>query len=500
MTDNPNIVPFDAASKWPAPDLTLLSPSSPAAPIMSDGDVDMVFGEWAGWLKTASAAKNAPLDFVAMALLTTAGAAIGNSRWVSPWAGWSEPPVLWAMCVGNPSSGKSPALDAVLDSVREVEREYAEAYKADREEWQAKDEIARIALAQWKVDAKRAIADGEDPPAKPDAADAGAAPVRDRIRIADATTEKVADLLSSTWRGLLLSRDELAGWLGGMDRYNGGGDRPFWLEAYGGRAYTIDRKSSPEPIVVDHLTVCVLGGTQPDKLDSLLVKSDDDGLLARFMTVFPDPVPLSRPTDAIDSQMLETALRKLRGLQPSIDEAGNKRPFLVHLTEDAANLFDDFRLQCRGWEADAEGLFRGHIGKFGGMVLRVSCVLAHLDWAADYTDEIVTAISEAHIARACHLVGEHLRLHAYRAYGASHPPTEIRNARKLAEIIHRESPRNITVREIQRRELGGLQTAKVIEAAFRVLEQADWLQRVTQKTEGRSRIFYAVNPNLWGAK
>jgi hypothetical protein len=404
------------------------------------------------------------------------------------------------MCVGNPSSGKSPALDAVLDSVREVEREYAEAYQADREDWQAKDEIARIALAQWKADAKGAIADGEEPPEKPETANAGAAPVRDRIRIADATTEKVADLLSSTWRGLLLSRDEVAGWLGGMDRYNGGGDRPFWLEAYGGRAYTIDRKSSPEPIVVDHLTVSVLGGTQPDKLDSLLVKSEDDGLLARFMTVFPDPVPLSRPMDAIDNAMLETALRRLRSLQPSTDEAGNKRPLFVYLTDDAANLFDAFRLQCRDWEANAEGLFRGHIGKFGGMVLRVACVLAHLDWAADPTGEMVTAIDEGQVGRACHLVGEHLRLHAYRAYGASHPPAEIRNARKLAEIIHRESPRNITVREIQRRELGGLQTAKVIKAAFEILEQADWLHCVMTKTEGRSRTFYAVNPNILGAK
>ncbi|WP_240778634.1 DUF3987 domain-containing protein, partial [Salipiger aestuarii] len=89
--------------------------------------------------------------------------------------------------------------------------------------------------------------------------------------ITDATTEKVAELLAQTWRGLLMSRDELSGWLASMDRYSGGGDRPFWLEAYGGRSYPVDRKSSPEPIIVDHLTVAVLGGTQPDKLARLLV-------------------------------------------------------------------------------------------------------------------------------------------------------------------------------------------------------------------------------------
>lgn len=191
---------------------------------------------------------------------------------------------------------------------------------------------------------------------------------------------------------------------------------------------------------------------------------------------------------------------RLRSLQPANDEAGNKRPFYVHLTDEAASLFDDFRQQCRDWEANAEGLFKGHIGKFGGMALRVSCVLAHLDWAATDADEMVTVIDAGHIGRACHLVGEHLRPHAFRAYGAAKPPAEIRNARKLADIIYREKPVDITVRTIQRRELGGLQTAKVIQAAFNLLEQADWLRRITEKTEGRSRAFYVVNPNIWEAK
>ncbi|MEO1019590.1 MAG: DUF3987 domain-containing protein, partial [Pseudomonadota bacterium] len=247
-------------------------------------------------------------------------------------------------------------------------------------------------------------------PAKPEEADPGAAPVRDRIRISDATTEKVADLLSSTWRGLLLSRDELAGWLGGMDRYNGGGDRPFWLESYGGRAFTIDRKSSPEPIIVDHLSVAVLGGTQPDKLESLLVKSDDDGMLARFMTVYPEPCPISRPTRAIDQSMIEAAILRLRGLQPATDEAGNRRPFFINLTDSAVDAFDEFRRQCGAWEADASGPFKGHIGKLAGMALRLSCVLAHLDWAASENSIHVSAIDEGHIGRACHLAGEHLRL------------------------------------------------------------------------------------------
>lgn len=499
-----NPIPFDAAAHWSEPDMSVLAPVRPPAPVMSDSDLAAVFGPWSEWLKSAAIAKGAPVDYVAMALLTTASAALGNSRWVSPWAGWEEPPVLWAMAVGEPSSGKSPALDAVLDPVREIERGYAETYKAKREEWSDKDEIARLALAQWKSEAKSAIADGDEAPEKPDAADAGAPPVRDRIRISDATTEKVAELLSFTWRGLLLSRDELAGWLGGMDRYNGGGDRPFWLEAYGGRAYTIDRKSSPEPIVVDHLSVAVLGGTQPDKLNSLLVKTDDDGMLSRFMTVFPEPMDIARPRSAIDSGKLEMALRRLREIQPAMDDAGNRRPFLVYLTERAADAFDEFRRECRNWEKDATGLFKGHIGKMPGIALRLSCVLAHLDWAASEGADYVGGIDEGHIGRACHLAGEHLRHHAYRAYGTAKPPQEIVGAQAIAEIIRTERPERLKVRDIQHRGRAGLTKAAQVKAALAVLVEANWLAEVKTSTGGNSggrpEVFYPVNPRLEGAQ
>lgn len=490
-------IPFDGANHWPEPDMALAGATRPPAPVMSEEEFSVVFGPWATWLKTAASVKGTPVDYVALALLSTASAVIGNARWASPWEGWKEPPVLWAMLVGDPSAGKSPALDAVMDPIKEIERQLSDDYKLRRQQWEGEDEIAAISLAQWKADAKRAIADGEEAPRKPTAADAGIPPVRERISISDATTEKVASLLAATWRGLLLSRDELAGWLSSMDRYSGGGDRPFWLEAYGGRSYTVDRKSSPEPIIVDHMTVAVLGGTQPDKLASLLVKTDDDGLLARFLTVFPDPVPLARPAAQIDDARLRLAIERLRGLPSAFDGSGNKRPFFVPFTPDAADALQEFRKQCRDWEADANGIFKGHIGKLPGLAVRVACVLAHLDWAAQVNSPFPDHIEAEHVGRACHLVGEHLRQHAYRAFGAVEPPEEVKNARKLAAIILRERPRTVSVRAIQRRGLSGLQTSRNVETALGTLERFDWLRRSAEETGGRPRIFFVVNPRLW---
>lgn len=494
MSAIPEPIPFKL--DWPEPDMSVARPPRPPAPVMSDDEFALVFGPWATWIETAAKVKGVPVDYVAAALMASAGAAIGNARWAAPWEGWKEPPLLWVMLVGDPSAGKSPALDAVLDPIKVIERALSDDYKALRREWEAKDEIAALALAQWKADAKKAIAEGEEAPAKPDAADAGPPPVRGRITMSDVTTEKVASLMASLWRGLLLYRDELSGWLGGMDRYNGGGDRPFWLEAYGGRSYTVDRKSSPEPITVDHLSVGIVGGTQPDKLARLLVNTDDDGLLARFLIVFPEPVPLSRPDAQINSEKLQVAFERLLSLPSAIDDNGNKRPFFVPFSDAAADALQEFRGECRKWEAEASGIFKGHIGKMPGLVVRVACVLAHLDWSAEPSAFYPDQIDHRHVGRACFLVGDHLRRHAFRAYGASEPPEEIRNARKLAEILLREKPDRVTIRDVQHRELSGLQTAKQIEAAFFSLEQADWVRRSTEGTGGRPRVFYIVNPRL----
>ena len=491
-----NVQQFDAG--WPVPDMTIGRPVRPPAPVMSDGEFQQVFGPWSDWIKSAAEVKNAPVDYVALSLLSVASAAIGNARWAVPWDQWKEPPVLWAMLVGDPSAGKSPALDAVLDPVKEIERDLAEEYRRARSDWEGDSEIATLSLAQWKADAKAALADEGDVPAKPSEADAGKPPVRERISITDITTEKVADLLSLTWRGLLLARDELSGWLSSMDRYNGGGDRPFWLEAYGGRSYTIDRKNSPEPITVDHLSVSIVGGTQPERLAELLVKTTDDGLLSRFMVVYPDPEPLKRPTVRLDDTRFERTVSQLRSLKPYVDENGNRRPFYIDFSEPAASALHAFREQCREWEVDATGLFKSHIGKMPGLVVRISNVLAHLDWAADGTESFPTSIDAQHVGRACHLVGEHLRLHAFRAYGAADMPPEIKGAKTIASIIRREGLRSFKARDIQQRGRTGLTTAREVGVALDVLMDADWLRANKTDTGGRPSVTYIVNPRVEG--
>ncbi|RAK15009.1 uncharacterized protein DUF3987, partial [Salipiger aestuarii] len=181
-----------------------------------------------------------------------------------------------------------------------------------------------------------------------------------------------------------------------------------------------------------------------------------------------------------------------RSLGAARDDSGVKRPFYIVFSDAAADALQGFRQQCRAWEAEATGLFKGHIGKMPGLAVRVAGVLAHLDWAAEAGAPYPDKIGSGHIARACHLVGGHLRLHAFRAYGAASPPDDIRNARRIADVIRSEDWQSFTARDIQRRGLAGLQLANAVQAALDVLEQADWVMRFREETGGKPRVVYAV--------
>jgi hypothetical protein len=146
----------------------------------------------------------------------------------------------------------------------------------------------------WKKRLEKAIAEGKTPPPRPAEADAGPAPHVPRLAVNDASIERLCVIGERQPRGVLQVRDELAGWLESMQRYANGSDRPFWLKAYGGRAFTVERMGR-QPLTIPRLSIGVVGSIQPDRLKSLLFTTDHDGLAARFLPVRPEPVPGGRP-------------------------------------------------------------------------------------------------------------------------------------------------------------------------------------------------------------
>jgi len=485
---------------WAAPDPRMLRAEVPPAPALPLGDV--LGPRLAAWVRDAAEAKGAPADYVFAALLAVAGATIGNARWVTPWRGWAEPPVIWAACIGLPSAGKSPAIDAAVSPLRRAERPLRERAEAEVKAWAEKAELAKLAESTWKEAARAAIKAGETPPERPAGCDAGPAPHAPRLLVSDATIERLGAILARQPRGTLQMRDELAGWLEGMARYSGGGsDRPFWLEAFGGRGFTVERMGR-EPLTIDRLTVGVVGGIQPDRLKSLLFKSDDDGLLARFLPIWPEPAPLRRPEAQADEDMMQAALARLLSLDLVTDAEGEARPWFIPFADGARDLMDGFRAEVRGWEGEAEGLMLSFIGKLPGLAARLALVLAHLDWAAEGAEE-PREITVRDFGRAAHLVEAYVLPMARRAYADAATPKAERAARRLVGIIREQGWQRFTSRDVLRLDRSGLGTAADLNPALAALEDADCIRPVDPPANpqgGRPQRLFLVNPALHGGR
>lgn len=483
---------------WPEPAQRYIRDELPPAPKLPLRDV--LGPRLAQWVEDAAEAKGAPADYTFAAMLAVAGATIGNARWASPWRGWNEPPIIWTMPIGTPSAGKSPAIDAALQPLRKAERPLREAAKIQHKAWAEKAELAKLAEQAWKEAAKAAIKAGEAPPDRPEGCDVGPPPHIPRLVVNDGTIERLGAILAKQPRGTLQMRDELAGWLEGMARYSGGGsDRPFWLEAFGGRGFTVERMGR-EPLTIDRLTIGVLGGIQPDRLKTLLFKSDDDGLLARFLPIWPEPAPLRRPQAWADETLMEAALERLLTLGLVEDETGESRPWFIPFTEDARGLMDDFRLAVRGWESEAEGLMLSFVGKLPGMAARLALVLAFLDWAADGAEE-PREITHQHFGRAAHLVEAYFLPMARRAYADAATPKTDRAARRLVGIIREQGWERFTSREVMKLDRAGLGTKAELDPALVLLTDGDCIRPIEPTVNhqgGRPQRLFTVNPAILG--
>ncbi len=381
---------IDAAEEvtHPEPYLSILQEGHrkpPAFPLEIFGDT------LKDWLLNAANGAGAPVNYVAVSLLASASALIGNPRRISPWKGWDETSALWIGLVGDPSSNKSPAIDPVINIIRKIENDLGVNFESDYREWETKKEGATLLYEQWKKDVAKSKKNNTSVPTKPVEANIPEEIIRPRIIENDVSVEKLGLLLSSHEKGLLFYRDELTGWFRSFHKYSGqGADRAFWIESYGGRSYVIDSVKHQKPIRIQHLLVSVMGGIQPDKL-SKLIKGVDDGFTARFLWLWAEPIPTFRPNHTTDHSVVAEVLYRLSKLK--LDSDKNGVPKILGLSEEAAHLFHEWRKEHYISEQHSFGLLKSSRGKAAGHLLRLAIILEHLWWAVDYAQIEPTSIS-----------------------------------------------------------------------------------------------------------
>jgi hypothetical protein len=489
-----------AEATHPLPSLALLRERR-AAPVFP---VELLGPVWARRIAEAAEAKNAPPDYIVAGLLAGAAACIGNARWAEPWRGWNSPPFLWIGAVGNPSSGKTPGLGAVLaDVLPEIEAELAGDYPERLAAWETLNAEAEAIRDKWEGEVKKAVKGDLRPPPMPQGAIAPPRPVRPRLVTSEPTMEALALLLRACPRGVLVHRDELAALLGGFDRYGsgkGGGERAAWLEAYNGSPKTIDRVKHPEPIFVPRFGLSIVGTIQPDRLAELTGGSDD-GLAVRFLWVFPEPRPFARPSRVHDAAPWRADLSRLAKLAMPANEGGEPRPWFMTFSDAAAGLVVEAGRDWSDREGQAAGLMLGALGKARGQMIRLAVVVELLRWCAERPGtEPPAEVGEEAAEAAAAMMDAYFLPMAARAFGEGAVSVAERHGRTLLRHIVATGAAVVNERAIRDTPgLPGLSSAEAVKAAVAVLRAEDVLLPAPSPSEGkpgRPRADHVVNPRL----
>ena len=336
----------------------------------------------------------------------------------------------------------------------------------------------------------------------PKGCEIGPEPQRRRASVSDVTIEALMRTVSANPRGLLNFRDELSGWLGNLSRYSNGSDRPAWLEAYGGRPYVIDRvKDGGKPVLVDQLSVAILGGIQPDRLTEML-DSADDGLVARFLPFWPEEsqkVYIRKPERV--SRVTES-LQRLTELLPKRDGS----PIMVPLTEKAHDVFETWWHNRMRTERFTNSRLQASFGKSDGHVIRIALILEFLDWAADeFEDDPPVEVRARSLRAAVQIREEYIKPMQFRVFGHSMKTPEFGVAKAIAEHICEKKLERFNVRQVVRfARIKGVHshTGKdIVDAALAYLVSLNWITEVEvhSKTPGRRKRDFEVNERLWAA-
>jgi len=488
--------------------------SLPAAEPVPSLPAELVPQPLRPWIEDHAERASIPLEMVAAPAVVVAGAVVGRSVGIRPEGGrngWTVVPNLWGGIVAQPGLLKSAALGEAVAPLRTLEAEAREVYRLAAQE--AEVDKAALTAELTRLKSRRA---GE--------VDRGAIgqvmkelrecePAEKRYSTQDATVEKLGEILVDNPYGILLWRDELAGWIAGFDRSGREGERAFYLEAWNGTgAFTVDRIERGT-IHIPALCVSVLGTIQPGRLSSYVGEAlagggGADGLLQRLqVVVWPDGLPAYKRTTGTPDHMARErafavyrALDNLKAEQLGAALVGAGGVPCLAFNAEAQALFDAWRdeleARLRGEELQRTPAFCSHLAKYRSLMPSLALLFHLIKVVAGHASG--TGDIPVETARLAAAWCDYLEAHARKVYRRE-LVADIEGARLLAAKIESGDVRDgQMVRDLYRPQWTGLRTPDLVWQALAALERLGWLRLAELTTGGRPAYAVKLHPDLGG--
>ena len=342
---------IDSTEIFHAESKGVTTPSQPRQPF----PIDCIPEPGQTFIRDIAESVNVDMSFPATAFLAVCAGLIGASRTVQIKRGWYEPSIIWVAIIGRPSSGKTPAIDAIMTPLKPIEKHMIEMFESELKVYENK-----------KASCKK-----DDPqPAKP---------ICKRMVVSDTTTEALCVRLKDNLRGLLLCRDELAGWIGSFNQYKkGGSDEAHFLSIWSGKAVRVDRKTDEQFLYIERPNLSIVGGIQPGiLLRKLKGEHLDNGLAQRFLYTFPDD-RVRGWTDATIETWIILQVQAIYERLLNLMDDDEPECECVKLNTDAQSIIREYSNTLAVEIDTAKDVTAEALGKLPGYLARIALVLHEL--------------------------------------------------------------------------------------------------------------------------
>lgn len=418
-----------------------------------------------------------PAGLAVAALVTCAAAITDNIKLkVKRHDEWFESARIWAALVGSPSTKKSPILSAATGPLCRIDGQMFRDWQKAFSEWSSLDKAEQRAVPK---------------------------PVQTRVRIEDATVEAAQMVLEGSPDGALMLQDELSGFFGAMDKYNGGkgasADRAFWLRSFNGGEYALNRVGRGAALI-PNLSVSLLGGIQPEPIRKVASDTHDDGLLQRLFPIVLRPATMGKDEPAPDVVSAYRALierlhtlRPLQGFTPWLEFDDGAQEVRRRLEAE--------HLRLQSSEAISRKL-ASHVGKYDGLFARL-CIVWHCIEHAEAAT-MPQRVSKATAERVAGFLHEFLLRHAFAFYGGILGLSDDHDRlTAIASYILAHKKDEVRNRDVQQsvKVMRGLSENET-RPLFEQLAALGWLERVPGPRPSSPPV-WIVNPEvhrLFGAR
>lgn len=510
----------NGSQTWPIP-----KPLPDAPPPPPPLDPEILPQPLADFAKAAALENGVSPEAVAAFLLSSIGAVTGSRFCIKPDSrkkSWYEFPIRSTALVMNVSQNKSGVFRAAIGPLERLQRSYKEEndkaasdyfYEQEIYERLRKGLLSRLEKLQKEGEPTSQVEQELRNMILPNVPD------KKTLAITAGTRQKIIEILSKgNERGLLIKRDELAGWFAGLDRPGNEGDREFYLEgmtvALNYDNHTIGRGEDFTPVLA--LSIC--GTIQKSKLRRLLLDMEkgfrNDGMLQRFMWVCPQAKSFEDFEDAytrgfcgVDKKLLveiQNIFERLDALSPddvgAINSDYSHAPW-IGFDSQAQKEFLAWRWKLHSTFLKDENLSDGmesHLRKSERLVAGLALSFHALKCATtDNINEIPPTVDSDALNRAVD-IWDVLRHHANAVYSLGQTST-LEAARLIYARIRKLMDKDFkfSVRDIKQKKWRGIHDDKLIDEVLELLVEKDIVKELGRPPgiNGRpSSRRFLVNP------